>query len=230
MIPALGEFALWIALPISIWGCVLAFLGGKWSRGDLVLSAERSTYAVTVLFVVAAAGIVTAFMGDQFQYWYVYNYSSINLHPFFKFSGLWAGQRGSLLFWGLNLSVFSSLAVWLNRTRNRELMPYANGVLLAFLVFFISISLFVTPPFEQLGFVPADGRGLNPQLQNYWIDDPSADDVHRVHIVQCALCVRHECAHGRPPGRPLDRGHEEVDPDELVLPYARGHLRDAMGL
>ena len=169
MIPALGEFALWIALPISIWGCVLAFLGGRWSRGDLVLSAERSTYVITVLFVIAAVGIVTAFMGDQFQYWYVYNYSSINLHSFFKFSGLWAGQRGSLLFWGLNLSVFSSLGVWLNRSRNRELMPYANGVLLAFLAFFISISLFVTPPFEQLGFVPADGRGLNPQLQNYWM-------------------------------------------------------------
>ena len=169
MIPALGEFALWIALPVALWGCVLAFLGGKWSRGDLVLSAERSTYGVLFLLAVASAGIITAFLQDRYEYWYVYNYSSINLHPFFKFSGLWAGQRGSLLFWGLNLSAFSSLAVWLNRSRNRELMPYANGVLLAFLAFFISISLFVTPPFEQLGFVPADGRGLNPQLQNYWM-------------------------------------------------------------
>ena len=169
MIPALGEFALWIALPISIWGCVLAFLGGRWSRGDLVLSAERSTYAISALFIIASIGIITAFMGDQFQYWYVYNYSSTNLHPFFKFSGLWAGQRGSLLFWGLNLSLFSSLAVWMNRSRNRDLMPYVNGVLLAFIAFFVSISLFVTPPFEQLGFTPADGRGLNPQLQNYWM-------------------------------------------------------------
>ncbi len=169
MIPALGEFALWIALPISIWGCVLAFLGGRWARGDLILSAERSTYAITILLIVAAVGIVAAFMGDQFQYWYVYNYSSTNLHPFFKFSGLWAGQRGSLLFWGLNLSAFSTLAIWLNRSRNRDLMPYVNGVLLAFLAFFISISLFVTPPFEQLGFAPIEGRGLNPQLQNYWM-------------------------------------------------------------
>ena len=169
MIPALGEFALWIALPISIWGCVLAFLGGRWSRGDLVLSAERSTYAISILFIIASIGIIAAFMRDQFQYWYVYNYSSTNLHPFFKFAGLWAGQRGSLLFWGLNLSLFSSLAVWMNRSRNRDLMPYVNGVLLAFIGFFISISLFVTPPFEQLGFTPADGRGLNPQLQNYWM-------------------------------------------------------------
>ena len=59
MIPALGEFALWIALPIAIWGCVLAFLGGRWSRGDLVLSGERSTYAVFFLLALASAGIIT---------------------------------------------------------------------------------------------------------------------------------------------------------------------------
>ncbi len=169
MIPALGEFALWIALPIALWGCALAFLGGRWLRGDLILSAERSTYAVFGLLFVASAGLIVAFMGDRFDYWYVYNYSSTNLHPFFKFSGLWAGQRGSLLFWALNLSFFSVLAVWLNRRRNRELMPYANGVLLAVTSFFIIITLFVTPPFEQLGFTPSDGRGLNPQLQNYWM-------------------------------------------------------------
>jgi cytochrome c-type biogenesis protein CcmF len=167
--PELGEFALWIALPISIWGGVLAFLGGKWGRGDLVLSAERSVYAVFALLLIACAGIVTAFLGDRFEYWYVYNYSSVNLATSFKVSGLWAGQRGSLLFWALNVGFFSVLAVWFNRKKNRELMPYVSGILLAVIAFFILITLFITPPFERLAFVPPDGRGLNPQLQNYWM-------------------------------------------------------------
>ena len=144
MIPALGEFALWIALPVALWGCVLAFLGGKWSRGDLVLSAERSTYGVLFLLAVASAGIITAFLQDRYEYWYVYNYSSRELLTFFKVAGLWAGQRGSLVFWGLNLALFSAVAVWFNRDRHRDLMPYVNGVLLAFLSFFIAISIFVT--------------------------------------------------------------------------------------
>ena len=169
MIPELGEFALWISLPIALWGCVLAFLGGFRSRGDLVLSAERSTYAVFFLVALASLGIIVAFLQDRFEYWYVYNYSSRELHDFFKVSGLWAGQRGSLVFWALNLGFFSTLAIWMNRRRNRELMPYVNGVLLLVLSFFIGITLFVTPPFEQLGFTPGDGRGLNPQLQNYWM-------------------------------------------------------------
>ncbi len=166
---ALGEFALWIALPIAIWGGVLAFLGGRWNRGDLVLSAERSVHAVFALTMIASIGIIVAFMTDDFQYWYIYNYSSLELDPFFKFSGLWAGQRGSLLFWALNLAFFSSLAVWFNRNKNREFMPYVVGTLLTVLAFFLLITLFITPPFEKLAFTPPDGRGLNPQLQNYWM-------------------------------------------------------------
>jgi cytochrome c-type biogenesis protein CcmF len=165
----LGEYALWIALPITIWGGVLAFLGGRWQRGDLVLSAERSLYVVLALTAVASAGIIAAFLGNRYEYWYVYNYSSRDLPTYFKVTGLWAGQRGSLLFWALNLSFFSALAVWFNRRRNREFMPYVTGTLLSIIAFFLIITLFITPPFEQLAFTPADGRGLNPQLQNYWM-------------------------------------------------------------
>jgi cytochrome c-type biogenesis protein CcmF len=165
----LGEFALWIALPITIWGGVLAYVGGARGRGDLVLSAERSLYAVFVLTLIASLGIVAAFLGHRFEYWYVYNYSSRGLETYFKVTGLWAGQRGSLLFWALNLSFFSALAVWFNRNRNREFMPWVTGTLLWIIAFFLVITLFITPPFEKLPFTPADGRGLNPQLQNYWM-------------------------------------------------------------
>jgi cytochrome c-type biogenesis protein CcmF len=165
----IGEYALWIALPIAIWGGALAFLGGRWGRGDLVLSAERSVHVVFLLTLVASLGIVAAFLGNRYEYWYVFNYSSRELPTYFKITGLWAGQRGSLLFWALNLAFFSSLTVWMNRRKNREFMPYVTGTLLTILTFFLVITLFITPPFETLAFTPADGRGLNPQLQNYWM-------------------------------------------------------------
>lgn len=166
----LGELALWAALPVSVWGLVLAFMGGRKERGDLVLSAERSVYAAFFLFILASAGIVTAFLQDRFEYWYVYNYSNRDLDTYFKVSGLWAGQRGSLVFWGLLLSFFSALAVWQNRAKNREFMPYVTGVLLSIITFFVVVLLFAdVNPFERLAMTPVDGRGLNPQLQNYWM-------------------------------------------------------------
>ena len=51
--PLLGEFALWISLPVAAWGMVLGYAGGRTLRGDLVLSAERSIYAVFGLLVIA---------------------------------------------------------------------------------------------------------------------------------------------------------------------------------
>lgn len=166
----LGEFALWIALPIALWGAALGFIGGWKQRGDLVLSAERSVYVVFFLLVLVSAGIITAFVTDRFDYWYVANYSNRDLDIFFKVAGLWAGQRGSLVFWAVLLSFFSSIAVFTNRNKNRDFMPYVAGVLLSVSSFFLLVLLFgEVNPFERLAFTPADGRGLNPQLQNYWM-------------------------------------------------------------
>jgi cytochrome c-type biogenesis protein CcmF len=166
----LGEFALWIALPVSVWGMVVGFRGGRMQRGDLVLSAERGIYAVFFLLILASLGVSAAFLGDKFEYWYVYAYANRELELFYKVTGLWAGQRGSLLFWALVLGFFSSICVFQNRNKNREFMPYVAGVLQGILLFFIIVLLFAdVNPFERLAFTPANGQGLNPQLQNYWM-------------------------------------------------------------
>ena len=166
----LGEFALWISLPVALWGMALGYAGGRTQRGDLVLSAERSIYAVFGLHVLASAGVMAAFLGDRFEYWYVASYSNRELELFYKITGLWAGQRGSLLFWALILGFFSVIAVFSNRKKNREFMPYVAAVLQTVLAFFIVVLLFAdVNPFERLDFTPANGQGLNPQLQNYWM-------------------------------------------------------------
>ncbi len=166
----LGEIALWIALPVALWGAVVSFVGGKTGRSDLVLSGERTVHILTLLLIVTSLGIIAAFLGNDYQYLYVANYSNRELDTYFKVAGLWAGQRGSLVFWTLLLSVFSSIAVFRNRRSNREFMPYVSGTLLGLLSFLVVVLLFAdVNPFERMGFTPANGRGLNPQLQNYWM-------------------------------------------------------------
>ena len=109
-------------------------------------------------------------MGGHYEYQYVWGYSSRELETYFKVTGLWAGQRGSLVFWVLLLALFSSIAVFQNRRRNREFMPAVVGVLLTITAFFLAVLLFAdVNPFERLPFTPANGQGLNPQLQNYWM-------------------------------------------------------------
>jgi cytochrome c-type biogenesis protein CcmF len=168
-VTAIGEVALWVALVLSLWGAGAAFIGGARGRGDLVLSAERAVVGVWAMLVVAAGAIIASFLRNEYQYQYVAGYSNRELATYYKITGLWAGQTGSLVFWALLLALFGSIAVWQNRTRNREFMPYVAGVILVVLAFFMIVVLGASNPFKTLSFTPADGRGLNPQLQNYWM-------------------------------------------------------------
>ena len=166
---AIGGVALWVALALGVWGAGAAFVGGAKQRGDLVLSAERSVYVIFGLLIISSGAIIASFLGDEFRYQYVAGYSNRELATFYKISGLWAGQTGSLVFWAMLLALFASLAVFQNRTKNREFMPYVTGTLLVIIAYFLVVIVVASNPFKLLPFTPADGQGMNPQLQNYWM-------------------------------------------------------------
>jgi cytochrome c-type biogenesis protein CcmF len=84
-------------------------------------------------------------------------------------AAFWGGQKGSLLFWALIHCFFSAIVLFQNRTRNQELMPYVTATLMTIALFFLGLLCFITPPFERLSFIPAEGSDLNPLLQNYWM-------------------------------------------------------------
>ncbi len=143
-------------------------LVSAWSH-RLATASFRSIYAVCALVGIAALILWYGLLTDQFQIAYIWNSSERTLPTFYKFAAIWGGQAGSLLFWTLLLSLFSTAAALTFRTSQRTLMPYVNGTLLAILLFFLVLLVFSANPFEQIGVVPGDGRGLNPLLQNYWM-------------------------------------------------------------
>ena len=99
------------------------------------------------------AGIVSNFLNDRFEYLYTASYSNRELDTWYKFAGLWSGQRGSLLFWLLFLMLFASIAVWTNRRKNREFMPFVVGTLCTVASFFLIVLLFAdVNPYAKLGF------------------------------------------------------------------------------
>ncbi|HET7427133.1 MAG TPA: heme lyase CcmF/NrfE family subunit [Gemmatimonadales bacterium] len=162
----LGHFALWAAFLIGLWGAVIAFAGRWRDRPEQALTVVRSVYAVLGCLVVASIALWKGLISHDFNIEYVAAYTSRNLPPYYIVSAFWAGQKGSLLFWAVVLSIFASLAQLLTPRRYSDLMPYVAGVTSTVVAFFVSVMLFGSNPFERLPFTPADGRGLNPQLQN----------------------------------------------------------------
>ncbi|HTS88713.1 MAG TPA: heme lyase CcmF/NrfE family subunit [Gemmatimonadales bacterium] len=162
----LGQFALWTALFVGLWAAVIGFSGRWQGRPELARSVTRAVYALLGLMLVAAAALWKGLISHDFNIEYVASYTSRNLPGYYIFSAFWAGQKGSLLFWAIVLSLFASLAQWLTPSRFRALMPYVAAVTSSVTIFFVMVMLFAANPFERLSFTPADGNGLNPQLQN----------------------------------------------------------------
>ena len=163
----LGTLALWLALLVGVWGALAGFVGGLKDRPDLARSARNAVFAMCGALLVAVASLEWALFQHDFNVEYVAAYTSRNLPIFYTWSALYAGQKGSLLFWATVLSAFGSLAVVLTPRRHRELLPYVAGVVSVVAAFFISVMLFgQANPFQRLPYTPLDGSGLNPQLQN----------------------------------------------------------------
>ncbi|MEE9218158.1 MAG: heme lyase CcmF/NrfE family subunit [Acidobacteriota bacterium] len=163
------EFAaslLVLALGVAVWSVAASGLGLYSRSAPLQESAERGVLVTGALIAGCSGILLYALAANQFQVRYVADYASRDLPMFYKLSAFWGGQAGSLLLWALVLSCFSVVAVLKYRDRQRELMPGLVLTLSAVSVFFLILLNFSARPFELLPFVPADGRGLNPQLQN----------------------------------------------------------------
>ena len=165
----LGHYCLIASLVVCAYAIFASVWGGIKNHLPSIRSAENSVIVNFVFVATASICLWYLLLTDQFQVEYVAGYSAADIPDRFKFTAFWGGQKGSLLLWALVLSMFSFLVVVQNRHRNRDLMPYATAVLMGVNGFFILVLNFATNPFALMDFTPADGQGLNPLLQNWYM-------------------------------------------------------------
>ena len=168
----LGTLAILLAFCFAIYAVIGSVAGKLGRRPFLVLSAERAVYCVWGLLTVAASLLVYSLIAGDFRLSYVAEHSNKSMDLPYKFASWWGGQEGSLLLWSWLLATYTSVLVFQNRRKFREMMPYVTAVLMTTEAFFLTLISFVEPPFKVLmagkGIVDAgDGQGLNPLLQ-YW--------------------------------------------------------------
>ncbi len=163
---AAGEFSLWIALLMAVWGSLLSLAGGALRRADFVASGERGLVASFGFVLAAAAGFWAALWSTDLSLRYVASFTSTSLAGLYRLSAFWAAPAGSLLFGALALAASTALVLFVNRCRHVELMPWVAGTLGALLACSVASSVIGANPFERLAFPPTEGRGLAPQLQN----------------------------------------------------------------
>ncbi len=162
----IGYIALLLALIASVYAAIAFILGARGRHPALAASAKNSLLAVCGLVSISVGVLLYALVTHDFQIQYVANYTSSDLSLAYLISALWAGNDGSLLFWAWLLSIFATVVVLQKRDIGKELVPYAASIIMVTQAFFLLLLLWVSNPFQKLAFVPADGRGLNPLLEN----------------------------------------------------------------
>ncbi len=169
----LGSLAILLAFCVALYAALASVVGRLKNKPFLIVSGQRSVYAIWALITLAAGILVHAIMTSDFRYAYVAEHSNRAMPTLYKFAAWWGGQEGSLLFWSWLLSNYVAVVIFTNRRKHRDMMPYVTAVLLGVQSFFLLLNNFIANPFRMLAAdgrviaadVLRDGNGLSPLLQ-----------------------------------------------------------------
>jgi cytochrome c-type biogenesis protein CcmF len=169
-IALVGSIALLAAYGMAAW-CVAAGIAGNARKNRrLVNSSVYGLYGFAALIGLASALMIYAFVTHDFAIRYVASVSDTTMETAYKVTAFWGGLDGSLLFWVLVLSLFSTVAIVMNHRRHRDMIGFVVATIMVVQVFFLSLLIFTKNPFSTfLTEAPVEGKGLNPLLQNYWM-------------------------------------------------------------
>jgi cytochrome c-type biogenesis protein CcmF len=165
-------------------------------------------HAVAVLGICVTLFIIIS--NHYFEYHYAYSHSDKKLPTYYLISTFWNGQEGSFLLWMFWHAVIGVVLIIVNKFWEAPVMTVFAlvqaflasmilGVVIPGIEFKIGSSPFILlrdalpdPIFKiQPDFIPQDGTGLNPLLQNYWmvIHPPTLFLGFALTLVPFSFCI-----------------------------------------
>jgi cytochrome c-type biogenesis protein CcmF len=174
-------------------GLMLAALFAYWYSDfkdeNKLFKTANWMYGISgLLILVASVILVYLIFTHQFQYYYVYNYTSQDLQAKYLASAFYGGQEGSFMLWILFSALLGlGLMKWTGEPYRKPVLFVMSLTQLFLLSMILGIDLgsvhIGASPFRSLAdampnapflqqnpdFVPADGKGLNDLLKSPWM-------------------------------------------------------------
>ena len=163
-ISSLGFTLLILTMNLCVYSILGSLIGIKISSKALLKSAKNASYCNLITLVFSASCLVYAFVTRDFSIKYVFNHSSLSMDPIYTWVAMYAGNEGSLLYIALVISISSFLTLFFIPSELNEAEPYIISILSGFLLFFVTVMIFLANPFDTFQNIPKDGRGINPLL------------------------------------------------------------------
>ncbi len=173
----IGSFLIALAFSASVIGGVSYAVALRNSSEKYLNVARGSFYLMVFAVMFASAALMYLILGHHFEYHYVWAHSSMSLAKPFLVASFYSGQEGSFLLWSLLTALIGVFV--LGYAQRFKYEAEAMSVYM-FVITLLLLILVIDSPFETIysvfadqvlaaDFIPKDGRGLNPQLENLWI-------------------------------------------------------------
>ncbi|MEQ1581476.1 MAG: cytochrome c biogenesis protein CcsA, partial [Steroidobacteraceae bacterium] len=167
MIAELGQFALVLAFCLCIPQAFFGIVGAQKGKVQWMLATRPAVAGQWVFTLLAFGCLAYSFYINDFSVLYVASNSNSALPTFYRFTAVWGAHEGSLLLW---LLVTSTWSIALAAFSKQLPLPYASRVFGVLGIISAGFALFIlttSNPFERLIPAAADGRDLNPLLQDF---------------------------------------------------------------
>lgn len=150
----------------------------------------RAIFIIHLIAVICvASSLFVIIYNHYFEYHYAFSHSSKALPMAFMISCYWEGQEGSFLLWIFWQAILGVILMVKNPKWEAPVMTvfalvqtFLTSMILGVILPYIDLKIGSSPflllreaqpdlPVWSLqpNFIPKDGRGLNPLLQNYWM-------------------------------------------------------------
>ncbi|MGX2966517.1 heme lyase CcmF/NrfE family subunit [Ursidibacter sp. B-7004-1] len=167
MIAELGNYALALSLALSILLAILPLVGAEKGNITLMSLARPMTWATFLALSISFGSLFYLFAVNDFSVQYVVNNSNSLLPLEYRLSAVWGSHEGSLLLWIWLLSLWSVAVATFSRQMPDEAVARVLGIMGLISIGFLIFILFTSNPFDRtFPDFPADGRELNPMLQD----------------------------------------------------------------
>ena len=167
------QFGTWLLLGIMLvasYTFSVSLAAGASGRPRALQAARLGAYGTVTLVLATVLCLAYAFVSHDFRIRYVSHYSDRSMSIGYLFTALWGGQDGSLLWWTFLLSLYIGACVKWMGNRYIALQPYVIATLMSIVLFFCILMAFAANPFATgIAGARADGEGLNPLLQNFYM-------------------------------------------------------------
>ena len=166
MIPELGHFAMILALLLAVAQAVFPLVGAHRGVREWMAVARPAAFGQALFVTFAWGCLVWSFVTNDFSVVNVAQNGNTLLPVPYKVAASWGSHEGSLLLWVLMLSGWGAAVAVFSRRLPDEMVARVLGVMGLVAIGFIAFMLMTSDPFDRMFPPAAEGRDLNPLLQD----------------------------------------------------------------